>query len=177
MIEVQVRELVADVQAAGDTWTPAERVDAIGELEAAVAMLQAQLNVEVVTYADQRKVADKAGGAPAGSAGRGAPVEIAMIRGVSRATVDYQLAFARQLVADHPRLLAACLDGQVSQSAAKHVVATCEPLEAEQRHAIDGELAELAGELTPGEVRKAAPHGHSDRSRSRREAGQGRASP
>ena len=57
------------------------------------------------------------------SPGRGAPVEIAMARGVSRATVDYQVAFARQLVDDHPTLLAACLDGQVGQSAAKHIVA------------------------------------------------------
>jgi hypothetical protein len=114
MIEDRARKLVADIQAAGDTWTPAERIDAIGELEATIAMLQAQLNVEVVTYADQRKAADKASGTPAGSAGRGAAVEIAMARGVSRATVDYQLAFARQLVSDHPRLLAACLDGQVA---------------------------------------------------------------
>ena len=64
-----------------------------------------------------------------------------MARGVSRATVDYQLAFARQLVDDHPTLLAACLDGQVGQSAAKHLVAATEPLTPQQRLAIDGELA------------------------------------
>ncbi len=80
--------------------------------------------------------------------------------GVSRATVDYQLAFARQLIADHPRLLEACLDGQVSQSAAKHVVAACDVLDPEQRRAIDPELAELAGELTPGDAR--ARHGDGD---------------
>jgi len=79
-----------------------------------------------------------------------------MARGVSRATVDYQLAFAGQLVDDHPALLAACLDGQVSQSAAKHIVQAAEPLTSEQRRAIDAELAELACDLTPGEVRKAA---------------------
>ena len=150
-----MRALVAEVQATGDTWTPAERIDAIGELEAAVAMLQAQLNVEVVTYADQRKAADKSAGA-GGSAGRGAPVEIAMARGVSRATVDYQLAFARQLVADHPRLLSACLDGEVAQSAAKHVIVACEPLEPEQRWAVDAELTELTCDLTPGQVQRAA---------------------
>lgn len=148
MIEGRVRALVAEVQATADTWTPGERIDAIGELEAAVAMLQAQLNVEVVTYADQRKAADKAVGAGAGSAGRGAPVEIAMACGVSRATVDYQLAFARQLVADHPRLLSACLDGEVAQSAAKHVIVACEQLDPEQRWAVDAELTELACELT-----------------------------
>lgn len=151
-----MRALVAEAEAASDAWTPAERVDAIAELEAAIAMLQGLQNVEVAAYVDQRRAADLAAGLGGGSAGRGAPVEIAMARGVSRATVDYQLAFARQLVDDHPALLAALLDGQVSQSAAKHVVAACEPLDSEQRRSIDAELAELACELTPGQVRKAA---------------------
>jgi Domain of unknown function (DUF222) len=52
--------------------------------------------------------------------------------------------------------LTACLDGQVSQSAAKHIVHATEPLTSEQRRAIDAELAELACNLTPGDVRKAA---------------------
>ena len=159
MIEGRVRELVAEMTAASDGWSPRERIDAIAELEAAVGMLQAVSNVEAVAYVEQRRAADKAartGADTAGIAGRGAPVEIAMARGVSRATVDYQLAFARQLVDHHPALLAACLDGQVCQSAAKHIVAATEPLTPDQRLAIDGELAELACELTPGEVRK--PH-------------------
>src|SRR5262245_15556724 len=156
MIEGRVRELVADARAASDTWTPAERIDAIAELVTAVAMLQAVSNLEAVAYVEQRRAADRAARAGTGMAGGGAPVEIAMARGVSRATVDYQLAFARQLVDDHPALLAACLDGQVGQSAAKHVVQAAEPLSSEQRRAIDGELAELACELTPGEVRTAA---------------------
>jgi hypothetical protein len=156
MIEGRVRELVADVQAASATWTPAQRIDGIAETEAAISMLQALLNVEAVAYADQRAAADKAVGRDAVSAGRGAPVEIAMARGVSRATVDYQLAFARQLTEDHPVLLAACLDGQVAQSAAKHVVHETQPLAAEQRRAVDAELTRLACELTPGEVRRAA---------------------
>ena len=156
MIEGRIRELVADVTAASDGWTPRERIDAIAELETAVAMLQAVSSVEAVAYVEQRRSADKTARTDTGIAGRGAPVEIAMARGVSRATVDYQLAFARQLVDDHPTLLAACLDGQVCQSAAKHIVQATEPLTPEQRRAIDGELAELACELTPGEVRKAA---------------------
>src|SRR5919106_1468092 len=115
MIEGRVRSLVAEIRAAADSWSPGQRIDAIGELDAAVSMLQALLNVEAVAYVEQRKVADKAAGVGSGSAGRGAPVEIAMARGVSRATVDYQLVFARQLVDDHPVLLAGCLDGQVAQ--------------------------------------------------------------
>ena len=156
MIEGSVRELVADIQSAADSWSPADRIDAIAELEAAIGMLQATLNVEAATYVDQRKVADRAAGSNVGLAGRGAPVEIAMARRVSRATVDYQLAFTRQLVADHPRLLAACLDGQVAQSAAKHIVHATEPLTAERRIGLDAQLTDLARELTPGEVRKAA---------------------
>ncbi|HKE68953.1 MAG TPA: DUF222 domain-containing protein [Nocardioidaceae bacterium] len=156
MIEDRVRELVAEVRSASDAWTPRERIDVIAELETAIAMLQGLSNVEAVTYVEQRQAADRVARAKIGIAGRGAPVEIAMARGVSRATVDYQLAFARQLVDDHPALLAACLDGQASQSAAKHIVQTTEPLTSDQRRAIDGELAELACELTPGEVRKAS---------------------
>jgi Domain of unknown function (DUF222) len=156
MIENRMRALVADALATNDAWTPAERIDQIAGLEAAVAMLQTLLNVEAVAYVDQRRAADKAAGVGAGTAGRGAPVEIAMARGVSRATVDYQLAFARQLVDDHPALLAACLAGQVSQPAAKYVVAETEPLTSEQRRAFDAELTDLACDLTPGEVRKAA---------------------
>ena len=156
MIAGRVRGLGAAVAAASDGWTARERIDAIAELEAAVAMLQAVSNVEAVAYVEQRRTADKTARADTGIAGRGAPVEIAMARGVSRATVDYQLGFARQLVDDHPALLAACLDGQVGQSAAKHIVQATEPLTPPQRRAIDGELAELACELTPGEVCKAA---------------------
>jgi uncharacterized protein DUF222 len=156
MIEVRVCELVADIQSAADSWSPADRIDAIAELEAAIGMLQAVSNVEAATYVDQRKAADRAAGSNAGLAGRGAPVEIAMARGVSRATVDYQLAFTRQLVADHPHLLAACLNGQVAQSAAKHIVHATEPLTAETRLGLDAQLTDLARELTPGEVRKAA---------------------
>jgi len=118
-----VRELVAEVAAASDAWSARERIDAIAELEAAVAMLQAVSSVEAVAYVEQRRAADKTTRTGAAIAGRGAPAEIAMARGVSRATVDYQVAFARQLVDDHPTLLAACLDGQVGQSAAKHIVA------------------------------------------------------
>src|SRR5262245_35292636 len=97
MIEGRVRELVAEVLAASDTWGPAERIDEIAGLEAAVGMFQALLNVEAAAYVDQRRAADKSAGIGAGSAG-GAPAEIAMARRVSRATVDYQLAFTRQLV-------------------------------------------------------------------------------
>jgi len=156
MIEGRVRELVAEVQAISEKWTPAERIEEIAGLEAAVAMLQTTLNVEASTYVDQRRAADRAAGIGTGSAGRGAPVEIAMARGVSRATVDYQLAFTRQIVADHPRLLAACQDGRVSQSAARHIVAETEPLTPERRQSLDRPLTDLACELTPGEVRKAA---------------------
>jgi hypothetical protein len=156
MIEDRVGELVADIRSAADSWSPADRIDEIAGLEAAIGMLQAVLNVEAATYVDQRRAADRASGASAGLASRGAPVEIAMARGVSRATVDYQLAFTRQLVADHPRLLDACLDGQVAQSAAKHIIHATEPLAAEQRRGLDSQLTGLARELTPGEVRKAA---------------------
>jgi hypothetical protein len=88
MIEGRVRALVADIQSAADSWSPAERIDGIAELESAIGMLQAVSNVEAAAYADQRKAADRAAGSNAGFAGRGAPVEIAMARGVSRATVD-----------------------------------------------------------------------------------------
>jgi hypothetical protein len=156
VIEQRLRHLLADIRTASASLTLAERINAITELEAGIAMLQAQANVEAAAFADQRRASDRAAGVGAGSAGRGAPVEIAMARGVSRATVDYQLAFTRQLVADHPRLLEACLRGDVSQSAARHIVRETEPLSSEQRQAIDAELTALACELTPGDTRNAA---------------------
>jgi len=79
-----------------------------------------------------------------------------MARRVSKATVDHQLAFAESLVDDLPQLLQACLAGRVSQAAARFAVKACEPLDHDQRRAVDAELARLAGELTPGEFRKAA---------------------
>jgi len=60
MIEDRVRELVAEVRSASDAWTPRERIDAIAELEAAIAMLQGLSNVEAVTYVEQRQAADRA---------------------------------------------------------------------------------------------------------------------
>ena len=76
-----MRELVADVAAASDAWSARERIDAIAELEAAVGMLQAVSNVEAVAYVEQRRAADKTTRTGAETAGRGAPVEIAMARG------------------------------------------------------------------------------------------------
>jgi hypothetical protein len=94
MIQERMRELVAEIRAASDDWSLAQRTEEIGGAEAAIAMLQALLNVEVVAFEDQRKAADRAAGASPAMAGSGASAEIAMARGVSRATVDYQLAFA-----------------------------------------------------------------------------------
>ncbi|HYJ68612.1 MAG TPA: hypothetical protein VEX15_13230, partial [Nocardioidaceae bacterium] len=87
MIEQRVGGLVADVESASRWWTLEERIEAIAELEAGIAMLRATANVEAAAFADQRKAADRGAGVGSGLAGRGAPVEIAMARGVSRATV------------------------------------------------------------------------------------------
>ncbi|HYJ70528.1 MAG TPA: DUF222 domain-containing protein [Nocardioidaceae bacterium] len=112
--------------------------------------------IETVAFAEQRRRADLAGGASVDSAGRAAALEVAMARRVSKAAVDYQLAFAEPLVADFPHLSAAFLDGRVSQAAAKHIVKACETLDSDQRRAIDQELTALAVGLTPGKTRKAA---------------------
>jgi hypothetical protein len=119
-------------------------------------MIQSALVAETAALAKQRRRSDAALGAPADVAGRGASVEIAMARRVSKATIDHQLGVAESLVDDFPTLLAACLDGRVSQAAAKHAVKAAEPLTREQRRAIDGDLTRLACELTPGKLRKAA---------------------
>jgi Domain of unknown function (DUF222) len=156
VIDEAVRALVSELAPGTDACTPAERIDRIAALDHTVNLVQAALSVETATYVEQRRREDIADGVPADSAGRGAAVEIAMARRVSKAAVDHHLAFARPLLADFPHLLAACLDGAVSQPAAKHIVKACEVLDSEQRRAIDPELAALAMGLTPGQSRKAA---------------------
>jgi hypothetical protein len=156
VIEDEVRALVAEVMAAGGSRTLKQQVDDIAGLDHAVGMLQAALNARLAGFVAARRREDLAMGGSLGAAGRGAPIEIALARRISAAAVDHQLAFAEPLVADHPRLLEACLDGKVSQAAAKHVVKEAEILDPEQRQAIDGELTELAMRLTPGQTRKAA---------------------
>jgi hypothetical protein len=147
---------VTGLEPGTDACTPAERIDRIAELDHAINMMQVALSVETAAFAAQRRAEDLADGIPSDSAGRGVAVEVGMARRVSKAAVDYQLAFAEPLVEDHPQLLAACLDGKISQAAAKHAVKACEVLDSEQRRAIDGELTELAMTLTPGQLRKAA---------------------
>jgi hypothetical protein len=156
VIDDGVRELVAGMGPGSAACTPGERVDRIRALDRAVNMVQAALAAETVAFAAQRRRRDVVRGAPADEAGRGAAVEVAMARRVSKATVDHQLAFAEPLVDDFPHLFAACLDGRVSQAAAKLAVKACEPLDHEQRRAVDRELTRLAGERTPGKLRQAA---------------------
>jgi Domain of unknown function (DUF222) len=156
VIDAEVRALLAGLEPGGGGCAPGERVDRIQALDRAVNMVQAALSAETAAFAQQRRRADVARGAPTDVGGRGAPVEVAMARRVSKATIDHQLAFAEPLIRDLPRLFAACLDGRVSQAAAKYAVKACESLDHEQRQAIDPELAALACDLTPGELRKAA---------------------
>jgi hypothetical protein len=156
VIDEAVREAVAGFRPGDDACTPAERIDRIVALDRGVAMLQAALSVEMATFARQRRRADIADGMPIDSAGRGATVEVAMARRVSKATVEHHLAFAEPMIADHPRLLEACLNGDVSQPAARNVVKACETLESDQRRAIDADLTALAMERTPGQLKKDA---------------------
>jgi hypothetical protein len=156
MIEKRVRELVGEVLSADDSGAFNERLDRISELDHAVAMLQTALCVEMRAFAAARRQQDLAARSQEDVAGRGAPFEIAMARRVSKASIDFQLAFAEPLVSDHPQLLEACLDGKVSQASAKHVVKEAEVLDPDLRRAIDPELTRLASELTPGKTRKAA---------------------
>src|SRR5262245_11191319 len=111
MIEARVRELVGEVMSTGDSCVLKERLDRIGELDHAVAMLQAALSVEMAAFAADRRLEDLATGCSEDVAGRGAPFEIAMARHVSKAAVDYHLAYAEPLATDFPQLLHACLDG------------------------------------------------------------------
>ena len=156
VIDEQVRRLVGDLRPGTDACPPDERVDRIAALDRAINSLHAALSVETAMFAEQRRAEDLADGIAADSAGRGAAVELGMARRVSKAAIEHQLAFARPLVDDFPQLLAACLEGRISQAAAKHVVKACEALEREQRRAIDGDLTVLALRLTPGQVKKAA---------------------
>src|SRR5262245_29019429 len=151
VIDEQVRELVGGLRPGSDTCTPGERVDRIAALDRAINMLHAALNVETAVFAEQRRLEDLADGIGRDNAGRRAAIELGMARRVSKATIDHQLAFAKPLVDDFPGLLAASLDGQVSQAAAKHVVTACEVLDSEQRRALDGDLTDLASRLSPGQ--------------------------
>jgi Domain of unknown function (DUF222) len=155
MIEDQVRALVAGMSAA-ETRTLAEQVDDIAALDRTIAMLQAARSERMVAFVESRRRKDRARGSSVDDAGRGASTELAMACRVSTWTVDNQLGFATILVDDFPQLLQACLDGQVSQAAAKNIVTVCDPLTSDQRRQVDAELTLLALEQTPGEIKKTA---------------------
>ena len=156
MIEARIRELVDEILSTTDSRSLEEQIDDIAELDRGAAMIQAALSVRMAAFAEGRRANDLSSGGSLDTAGRGASFEIAMARRVSKATVDHNLAFAEPLLADFPRLLAACLDGEVSQAAAKYAVKEAEILNSKHRRAIDGELTSLARDLTPGQLRKAA---------------------
>jgi hypothetical protein len=136
----------------------AERIEQIAGLDRLIASLQARQLVVVNGLVEDRCGLDLADGVPVELAGREAAREIALARRVSPVTVTHQLVFAHAVTADHPCLLAACLDGSVSLGAARVVVDETAPLTSDQRRGIDAAVTADALVMTPGRLRRATAY-------------------
>jgi Domain of unknown function (DUF222)/HNH endonuclease len=132
-----------------------ERIEQIAGLDRLIASLQARQLVVVNGFVETRRQLDLADAVPAESAGEHAVREIALARRVSPVTVTHQMVFAQALTLDHPKLLAACLDGSVTLGAARVVVDETAPLTSDQRRAIDAAVTGDALVMTPGRLRRA----------------------
>ena len=133
----------------------ARRIDEIAEWERVIAHAHARQALAVAALVKERVRLDKLVGVWSSDAGKHATEEVALARGVSPMTANQHIGFAMALTEDHPATLGAMLNGTVSASAARIIVQECEVLGSSDRHAVDSLIGLEAGELTPGQVRKA----------------------
>ena len=133
----------------------AGRVERIAGWERVLAWAHGMQAVEVAALAAGRAAEETAAGVRSSERGRFAGTEVALARRVSPTAGDIQVAFARQLVGDHPATLAGMLAGRISVMAARALVRESAVLGPELRREVDAAAAVEAAELTPGQVARA----------------------
>ncbi|NED99179.1 HNH endonuclease signature motif containing protein [Phytoactinopolyspora halotolerans] len=131
----------------------AERIDRIAALEKLKAAVYAAQVGEQVDFDASQQAANQARGLRGERARRGIAEQIGLARGLSPASAARQLTHARVLSRDMPQTLALLRRGEVSEFVATLVVNETSHLGADERRAVD---AQLAGELAGLGPKKAA---------------------
>ena len=157
--DVEVAHLLSTIDLHDFTADPdidfgAARVDAIMAYERIIRAAQArQLKQVVALYEDRvRQI-------PFGSADPALSVigEVAMARNVSPGAAGTQFGTAVGL-AELPQTAAAFEAGQISEPTARAVVRETDALHRDDRIVLDGEIADLLPDLTPGRAARLARH-------------------
>ncbi|WP_284764310.1 HNH endonuclease signature motif containing protein [Arthrobacter sp. efr-133-R2A-63] len=142
---VRVHELigaVASLRPGSDRAELINQLRALEDLKSAAAAAQARI---AVAFDAVQRSADAAAGVPADERGRGVAAQVALARRESPAKGSRLLGLAKALVTEMPRTLAALNTGQLNEWRATLLVKETACLSAEDRCAVDEELAADTG--------------------------------
>ncbi|WP_442544632.1 HNH endonuclease [Arthrobacter sp. KN11-1C] len=142
---VRVRDLIGAVRSLRPGSESADLIDqlrALEDLKSAVAAAQAKI---AVAFDAAQRSADAAAGVPADELGRGVAAQVALARRESPAKGSRLFGFAKALVTEMPHTLAALDTGQLNEWRATLLVKETACLSAEDRCAVDEELAADTG--------------------------------
>ncbi|UKA59558.1 HNH endonuclease [Arthrobacter sp. FW306-2-2C-D06B] len=146
--KVRVPELINAVRSlrpGSDSTQPAELINqlrALEDLKSAAAAAQARI---AVAFDAAQRSADAAAGVPAEERGRGVSAQVALARRESPARGSRLHGLAKALVTEMPRTLAALDAGRLNEWRATLLVKETACLSAEDRCAVDEELAADTG--------------------------------
>ncbi|HEX8497512.1 MAG TPA: DUF222 domain-containing protein [Actinomycetales bacterium] len=129
------------------------RIGLLEQLKAACAAEQAR---PAVAFDEVARAQQVAAGVPARRVGRGVAEQIALARRDAPSRGGRHLAFAQALVRDMPGTLAALSAGEVSEWTATLVVQETLCLSADDRRAVDAELAGTLAGCGPARARRDA---------------------
>jgi hypothetical protein len=153
MLEHMFDSLVA-IDPMADELALIERIAELERIKSAAAAGQARAAAALDTA---RRVAEAAAGVPAAQRGRGVASEIALARRDAPVRGSRHLGFAKALVHEMPRTLAALERGTLSEWRATLIVRESACLDVEDRRTLDAELcADPAGLDGMGDARVAA---------------------
>ncbi|MGM7777041.1 DUF222 domain-containing protein [Arthrobacter sp. KNU-44] len=172
----QVRDLIEAVRSLRPGPESTELINqlrGLEDLKSAAAAAQARI---AVAFDAAQRSADAAAGVPADEQGRGVAAQVALARRESPARGSRLHGLAKALVSEMPRTLAALETGQLSEWRATLLVKETACLSAEDRCAVDEELAadtgvfDGAGDKTIIAAAKAAAYRRDPRSVTQRAA-------
>ncbi|MCI0141363.1 HNH endonuclease [Arthrobacter bambusae] len=133
---------VASLRPGSDRAELIDQLRALEDLKSAAAAAQARI---AVAFDAVQRSADAAAGVPAEERGRGVAAQVALARRESPAKGSRLLGLAKALVTEMPRTLAALDTGQLNEWRATLLVKETACLSAEDRCAVDEELAADTG--------------------------------
>ncbi|UYY81095.1 HNH endonuclease [Arthrobacter sp. YA7-1] len=133
---------VASLRPGSDRAELINQLRALEDLKSAAAAAQARI---AVAFDAVQRSADAAAGVPADERGRGVAAQVALARRESPAKGSRLLGLANALVTEMPRTLAALDTGQLNEWRATLLVKETACLSAEDRCAVDEELAADTG--------------------------------